>query len=127
VLGNPADRDTVGGKWVIVWIGSLPEAGSPGPWPKLHRRRLIGTRQVDHLVREYNYIGDDCVVYIAYGFASAGLRAACGNHPPIVLSGPESGIDWGAGHPEFRTDPIQVGESTFVSVAEIKKRAVASR
>jgi hypothetical protein len=123
------DTEVIGGKWLIVKTSgawSLPEAGG-GSKPNLHRRRLIGTRQVDELVKHYNYIGDDCVVYVTYYHTRIGLRAACGDHPPIVLSDEKSGIDWLLAHPQFRTDPIQIGESTFVSVAEVKKRAIASR
>jgi hypothetical protein len=124
MLSSGNRTDHIGGKWVIVWKrGWFPEAGG-GPWPMLHRRRLIGTRQVDELVRQYNYVGDDCVVYVTYYSSRVGLRAACGDHPPIVLSDEKSGIDWLAPHPAFRTDPIQVSESTFVSVAEVKRRAM---
>jgi hypothetical protein len=127
VVSHDNRTDFVGGKWLIVWKhGWIPEAGG-GPWPMLHRRRLIGTRQVEELVEEYNYIGDDCVVYVTHFDPRIGLHAACGDHPPIVLSDTKSGIDWLAPHPQFRTDPIRVGESTFVSVAEVKQRAMASR
>jgi len=127
LLSAPARTETVGGKWLIVWKrgGLLPEAGG-GPWPMLHRRRLLGSRQVDELVEAHNYIGDDCVVYITFHSERTGLWAACGDHSPIALSGRESGIDW-LTKPQFRTDPVRVSESTFVSVAEIKRRANASR
>lgn len=117
----------IGGQWQIEWVkGSLPEAGG-GPYPFLHHRTASGSRQVDEMVKHHHYLGDDCLVYVSEVYP-ARLRAACGDHPPITLAQSQPGDDsWKRNPPDISTDPIPTGETTFVSVAEVKQRAQASR
>jgi hypothetical protein len=115
----------VGGKWVIVTEhGWLPEAG--GSFPMLHRETLLGTRKVDELPYDTHYLGDDCVIYIAYSSDRRELMAACGNNKPIRLSGKGSGVDWLGKHSPLTADPMVIDTAGItISRAEIKRRAGA--
>lgn len=126
-------RAPIGGKW---WSMSeramLREGIGGGPWPTLRRKTRFGTRVVEVDIRHPRYIGDDCVLYIAYYI---GLRAACGDHPPITLSesppesgftAPRGGIDWKKSPADFSGDSIPISDATFISIAEVKRRAQAS-
>ena len=116
-------KEPLGGKWYVVWERSqIPEAG--GTHPYLYRRQgPFGGRRVEENTWRYRYLGDDCVLYVAGNSDRGDLRAACGEHPPVVIA--TSMDDHVKGYIRdtgIAGDPISINGRP-VSVGEIKSRA----
>ena len=116
-------KEPLGGKWYVVWERSqIPEEG--GTHPFLYRRQgPFGGRRVEENTWRYRYLGDDCVLYVAGNSKRGDLRAACGEHHPVVIA--ISMDDHTKGYIRdmgIAGDPISIN-SRNLSVREIKSRA----
>lgn len=107
----------IGGRWSSAT--ETPLIAESGRKPKyLVRGGVFLRKTVAEDITDFQYLGDDCIVYTVAGYRQDEMYARCGDHDAVFL-------DHVPDHQKISmvSDPLQLNGTTM-DVAEVKRRAI---
>jgi hypothetical protein len=117
LFAPPRRYQKIGGHWFSATETIL--IAESGRKPKyLVRGGVFLRKTMAEDITDFQYLGDDCIVYTVAGYGQDEMYARCGDHDPVFL-------DHVPDHQKIsmESDPLQLNGTTM-DVVEVKRRAI---